>query len=174
MQAKWAILCFGLGICSLLTGCGRSSQASDPEVARQRSQFLLADEPADAIGIMEYRELEHQAGAVVLVGRVGGQHETWSPGAAAFVISDPAVALAAEGHAHPCDDGCAFCKKRKENLMASHAIVQFKNAQGQIVPHDARDLFHLEEHQTVVVEGHAEVDSLGHLVVSARGIYVRR
>lgn len=156
-----------------VVGCSRSDGAKTAQIERHRSQFLLNEEPEGIQGILEYREASAPAGDVVLFGRVGGIQETWSPGAAAFVICDPTSAIAADD-GHVCKDGCAFCKKTKQNELDSQVIVQFTDDQGQVLPIDARKLFPLEEKQTVVVQGTASVDSVGNLILSARGIYIRR
>jgi hypothetical protein len=43
-----------------------------------------------------------------------------------------------------------------------------------VPPIDARKLLPLEEGQTAVVSGRAEIDEAGQLVLHARGVYVRR
>ena len=45
---------------------------------------------------------------------------------------------------------------------------------GAVVEIDARKLLPIEEEQLIVVEGTAQLDDLGNLVVSAKGVYVRR
>src|SRR5262245_8783851 len=84
----------------MLAGCG----GSEAKLAQARARFLLAEEPADAIGLMELRE-SPQSGDVVVVGRVGGVSEPWSKGQALFVISDPS-ADGCEEHDHVCSEGC--------------------------------------------------------------------
>lgn len=165
ITAAWLLIMLG--------GCAQPSSQQTAQLEVHRAKYLLAEEPEEARGILEFREQEPDASEVVLFGRVGGLTETWSPGAAAFVMCDPSSAVAAD-QGHVCKDGCAFCKKTKQDGLESTAIVQFTDASGKVLPIDARQLFALEEKQTVVVRGTANVDSLGNLVVSANGIYIRR
>lgn len=154
----------------LLAGCSAGDAALSPEFVQVRQQLLLTEEPENAIGILELREAGLTDSEVVLLGRVGGVKEPWSPGRAAFVMSDPVAQIGAD---HVCD-GCAFCKQRKEEQIEPWAIVRFSDAQGQVLPVDARALLGIDESQTVVVRGQATVDSLGNLILAARDIYVRR
>src|SRR3954468_13943053 len=93
------------GIClMLLAGCTQHS-----EISAAGKRFVLADEPAGAQGILDYRESKAEAGDVSLVGRVGLDKLKWSNQSAMFVITDPSEALD-PGH-HEChDENCPFCK----------------------------------------------------------------
>src|SRR5688572_4248082 len=73
--------------CGVHAGCGSQSAAGQPEFAAEGEQFLLAEEPAGAIGILEFREEAAAAGQeelaqprdIVLLGRIGGGGQsTWS------------------------------------------------------------------------------------------------
>jgi hypothetical protein len=156
-----------LSLCLLAAGCGRL----ESEMAAARAQFLLAEEPADAQGVLDLRETG-TTGDVVVVGCIGGVAEPWSKGQALFVISDP---TAGGDDGHICtDDGCPFCAKKKLAENEAIAVVQFVDAQGRVLPLDARALFDLQVQQTVVVRGHARFDELGSLILSANGLYIRR
>jgi hypothetical protein len=167
--------------CALYSGCGGNSTASQPELAAAGQQFLLADEPAGAIGILEFRE-ETAASSdeetiapqdVVLLGKIGGGGQaTWSPTSAEFMLIDPTFEL--EAGDHVCTDGnCPFCKGKDEKDKAQ-AIVSLVDADGRVPATQARKLLPLEEGQIVVVRGQAEVNSLGVLVVRASGLAIRR
>jgi hypothetical protein len=144
-------------------------------------RFLLAEEPAGAIGILEFREETAAAGDeesaeprdIILLGKIGGGgHATWSPTSAEFRLIDPTFEL--EAGDHVCTDGnCPFCKGKDEKDKAQ-AIVSLVDADGRIPAADARKLLPLEEGQIVVVRGQAEVNSLGVLVIRASGLSVRR
>ncbi len=154
-----------------LAGCSASQAAGDADVLAARTQVLLTSEPENAVGILEIREDGIPEEEFTLVGRVGGVAEPWSPGEAAFIMSDPVAGISGD---HECGDDCAFCKKKNEHKVEPWAIVQFTDDSGIVLPIDARKLLALEESQTVVVRGRATVDSLGNLIVSAKGIYIRR
>ena len=162
------------------TGCQHSVETVDPQlIAQARSQFVLDDEPAGVEGVLDVQETFESPRSVVLVGKIGGVENPWSQGRASFVIADPVVLAEATDDTeaeHECSDaGCKFCaRKAAEKAREGLAFVQFVDESGQVVPIDARKLFDLQEEQTVVVVGHAEMDGLGCLIVSADGLYVRR
>jgi hypothetical protein len=168
MQMKMMRALLLLAFCLLTTGCGRL----ETEMTAARARFLLAEEPADAQGVLDLRETA-ATGDVVVVGRVGGVSQPWSRGQAVFIISDPTVGGEDEGHVCS-DEGCPFCANKKQAENEAIAVVQFIDAQGRVLPLDARELFGLELQQTVVVRGRAKVDELGSLIVSANGLYIRR
>jgi hypothetical protein len=90
-----------------------------------------------------------------------------------FLMSDPTQAVADDG-THQChDENCPFCKG-KSKPDDSKAIVMLTAEDGRVPPVDARKMLPLAEGQMVVVSGRAEINSLGQLVVHARGLYVRR
>lgn len=166
-----------LGLLLLVTlACTKYDPALDPQVAAHRGRLLLTQEPSGAVGILDARELLTAPAELVLVGRVGGVDQPWTPGRAAFVIVDPAADADDEHHAHgshACGDDCPFCSKETGEPDAT-AIIRFVDERGELLPFDARTLFDLSSKQTVVVRGRGEVDSLGNLVVRADGVYVRR
>jgi hypothetical protein len=171
-QWKWALVAVYL---ATLTGCGQQAAAPSAEHAALGQKFLLGEEPAGAIGIIDFRESPAAADAanVTLVGRIGGGKLTWSNQSASFLLSDPAHEIAA-GSEHEChSDNCPFCKG-KQSADRAQAIVLLTDDNGQVPPIDARKLLPLAEGQTVVVSGRAEVNAIGQLVVHARGLYVRR
>lgn len=167
--------------CGLHAGCGANSAAGQPELAAQGQQFLLADEPVGAIGILEFREetpteADGDSPAprdIVLLGKIGGGgNATWSPNSAEFMLIDPTFEL--EAGDHVCTDGnCPFCKGKDEKDKAQ-AIVSLVGTDGRVPAAPARKLLPLEEGQIVVVRGQAEVNSLGVLVVRASGLSIRR
>ena len=171
--------CVGLWLlvaCVSLSGCQR---AEDPAVLQQRRKYLLTEEPKGAVGVIEaHAKVAEQASggqALILVGRVGaGMHETWDPGKAAFVVSDPSVEIAGHDHGPEHDDNCPFCQAEKKSALASTALVKVTDDAGQVLSVDARQLFRLVEGQVVVVRGTASIDTLGNLVIAADGIYPRR
>lgn len=166
---------------ALHVGCGANSAAGQPELAAEGQQFLLAEEPAGAVGILEFREEAAAATEddsseprdIILLGKIGGGGQaTWSPTSAEFMLIDPTFEL--EAGDHVCTDGnCPFCKGKDEKDKAQ-AIVSLVGADGRVPAAPVRKLLPLEEGQIVVVRGQAEVNSLGVLVVRARGLAIRR
>lgn len=119
-------------------------------------------------GILDYRESKPEAGEVSLIGRVGLEKLKWSNQSAMFVITDPSEALEGAGHHECTDDNCPFCKA-KGGGHPSRAIVMLIGDNGQVPAIPARKLLPLEEGQTVVVSGRAEINEQGDLVVHAKG-----
>ena len=142
------------------------------EISAEGKRFVLADEPAGAQGILDYRESKTEAGDVSLIGRVGLETLKWSNQSAMFVITDPSEAL--DPGQHVCnDENCPFCKAKAAG-HPSRAIVMLIGDDGQVPAVPAKKLLSLEEGQTVVVSGRAEINEQGDLVVHAKGLYVRR
>lgn len=155
-------------------GCGKATSGSDLDaVAHQRDRFLLKTEPGDAMTVLDLRDVIQGEQEVTLIGQIGGVAEPWADGRAAFVMADPSILMETEGsgHGEACD--CPFCSKKPDNNRAL-ARVNFTDEDGRVLPVDARQLFGLEDRQTVVVHGRARVDELGGLVVAAKGLYIRR
>ena len=151
----------------LLAGCTQQSQ-----ISAEGERFVLADEPAGAQGILDYRESKPEAGEVSLIGRVGLETLKWSNQSAMFVITDPSEAL--DPGQHVCnDENCPFCKAKAAG-HPSRAIVMLIGEDGQVPPIAAKKLLPLEDGQTVVVSGRAEINEKGELVLHAKGLYVRR
>ncbi len=156
---------------ALVAGCNQSS--NQPQHARLGQQFLLADEPADAIGILDYREAGQELSEVSLIGRIGGGNPTWSPESAMFLISDPSHDIT-DASNHECKgDNCPFCKG-KSGAEQVQAIAMLTDGQGQVPRFDARKLLPLAEGQLVVVRGRPEINAVGQLIVHVNGLYLRR
>jgi hypothetical protein len=168
-------------------GCGSGSAgagdlaAIDRAAAKWGAKFLLAEEPAGAVGVLEARETLSAGGEnppqIVLVGRIGAVGRSpWDDGHAAFLLADPACDLAVDEHAHGAGhdhDNCPFCRKAKQEADEATAMVQVLDEQGKLLAVDARRLLGLRSGQLIVVQGLARIDPLGQLVVDAAGIYVR-
>jgi hypothetical protein len=151
-------------------GCDAQRGGGGAAMKDEAAKFLLSDEPDHALCISEAREAATDGREIVLFGRIGGVADPWTPGQAAFVIVDPTADM---GHDHQCDDGCAFCRN-KTDPTSTVALVRFLDAGGDVLPVDSRKLFKLSAGQMVVVRGQAVIDPLGHLMISATGMYVRR
>ena len=151
----------------LVAGC----TASDPDLDVQRARYVLSTEPQGAVGVLDIRETLEGESDVVVVGRIGGIADPWTRGLATFVIADPAAGLVADNHDEECD--CPFCVQATDETD-SLALIQFVDDSGEVLSIDAQTLFRISSDQTVVVSGQARLDELGHLVVSASGLYVRR
>lgn len=162
----------------IASGCGKQAAGPQVEMPEVGKQFLLAEEPEGAVGILDFRESSAkaetpvQAEQVTLLGRIGGGKAVWSPDSAMFLISDPAQALQDESN-HVChDENCPFCKGKVDTTQ-SQAIAILTAADGKVPTVDVRKLLPLNEGQLVVIQGRPETNELGQLVVHVRGIYLR-
>lgn len=155
-------------------GCEKTSNSADNIDLAEREKYLLAGEPEGAEGIVAVRERLQDGETYVLFGRVGGVPDPWSPGKAAFVIADPVALMEIGADGHDCDDGCAFCKKKKAHPSRHLAMVRVVDPDGEVVSIDARKLLNLDVEDMVVVRGKVHQDKLGNLIVHADGVHVRR
>lgn len=168
-HAAVILLCSGL-----FGGCAKAPSGPDPRYAAERAKLLLTAEPAGALPVLDAREELACDGSVTIVGQVGGAPQPLSKTSASFVVADPTL-LADDGHGdHECGDNCPYCKRKQEALADGLALVEILDDSGSVTPIGAEALLGLELGQTVVVQGQAEIDNLGHLVVKARGLYIRR
>lgn len=157
-----------------LVGCAGESGEFLEELVAQRTRLVLSTEPPGAIGILDVCEQLDSLNKkeLVIVGKIGGVAEPWTPGQATFVIADPFL-LAGDEHNPQCD--CPFCESnRKLDPVAGLALVEFNSDDGKVLSIDAQRLFELKTHQIVVVRGRARTNELGNLIVAANGLYVRR
>ncbi len=155
-----------------LIGCS-GDVASDAVVIDPAGQrYLLKSEPAGALEILKARESVKNAEEVVLVGRIGGAVDPWTPDRAAFTIVDNSFKdCSATG-----DDGCPtpwdYCCER--DAGKTKVQVRVVDASGKLIQKDAKSLLGLKELQTVVVQGKAKRDDQGNLTVMATGIFVKK
>src|SRR5687768_15020565 len=91
----------------LAAGCGRGDDRSAAPGDREAGgeQYVLAEEPAGARGIIAARKEARDGDEVVVVGRIGGDRNPWVEGRAMFVIVDPSPP---DPTVKPCpeEEGC--------------------------------------------------------------------
>ncbi len=126
-----------------------------------------------------------EAKEVAMVGQIGGLANPWeetqpefpfSTKFAIFFLADPqAVAEhAEEGHVHAPGEECAFCAAHAEENSELFAMVRLVDDNGKPITSDVRELFDVNENDTVVVKGSAQIVEGGMLVMKASGLYVRK
>ncbi len=165
----WMHLVAMLVILSSL-GCGVSTVVQEQQVATTPSSFLLEQEPAGAVSVIEARDYLENQDRIVLVGRISaGDIDPWEVGRAAFFVSDHNAIEHDHGDGH---ENCPFCKGAK-SVTDSLAIIQFVDDDGSVVPTDARELLGVKQDQLIVVSGRGEVDDLGNVVITADGIHLK-
>ncbi len=153
-------------------GCGGSTGSEAETVGEATSasaQYVLAEKPANALGVAEAREATEAGSPIAVTGRIGGSGEPFVEGIAAFTIVDPALqpCPAEEGCPTPWDYCC------DTNLLKTNvATVTVVDDQGSAVMQDARQLLGVKELSTVVVVGKASRDESGNLTVLADKVHV--
>ncbi|REJ65155.1 MAG: hypothetical protein DWQ31_19110 [Planctomycetota bacterium] len=174
MLRATSVISFVALLLTAVGGCSESSHATSTEAAASidKSQFLLVEEPSDAIGVMIAREDAKDKDEIVLLARIGGRRNPFIEGRSAFMVIDASMTIVDDGQesgkGQVCLDDCCTTL-RKESTM----LVKVVGADGKIVPLDARQLLDVNENDLVVVKGKVErgKDSFS---VAATGVYVRR
>jgi hypothetical protein len=163
-------------VCALavvgLVGCGRGASES-ARIGAQRDpsgeRFILNDEPADAMGVVELREDAQDGDSVTVVGSVGGGVDPWVKGRAAFVLVDAGAAMECS------KDSCGpDCDCHASELTDSVIVVKFLDERGQVIATGAQELLGLRTLDMVVVHGKAKRDKAGNVAMIADGVYIRR
>ena len=164
----------------LVAGCGRrtadgeSSGPAQATVDVDAAKYLLEEEPDGAVGVISAREEAQDGEAIVLIGRIGGSKQPWIDGRSAFMLIDASMTVVADGEdsagGEIClDDCCASL------LKDCTTLVKLVDAQGGVLPVDARQLLGAETDDLVVVRGRVERDEEeGVFVVISDGVHVRR
>jgi hypothetical protein len=135
-------------------------------------QYLLADEPADAKGVMDVREGAQEEDEVVVVGRIGGSANPWVEGRAAFSIVDLSLKACSDIEGDTCKVPWDYCCET-DLLPKATVLVKVVDETNSIVAADSRELLQVKELQTVVVEGTAKRDDSGNLTILASGVFVK-
>ena len=162
-----------LGSLSLYCGCSESSAAIDAsDVSMDGSRFVLTQEPEGVMCVCDVRDTLPSHKPIAILGRIGGLENPWTEGEASFVMSDPSLISLAEDD-HECGDNCPYCAKKQKEQMHSMAFVQFVDEEGHVVRTDARKLLGVSEDQMIIVHGMASLNRTGHIVVAAKGLYIR-
>ena len=166
----------GLLIAATWLGCAANEPAADPTAAESPaadgSQFLLSEQPAGAEPVLKVREQAKHDDDVVIAGRIGGSHDPWIDGRAAFTIVDPSLKACSDIPGDKCPFPWDYCCE--SNVSASKALIKVVDDSGQLVQTDARKLLGVQELETVVVRGKAQRDDEGNLTVLATGIFVKK
>ncbi|MFK7769945.1 MAG: hypothetical protein AB8B55_22245 [Mariniblastus sp.] len=162
---------------TFFVGCADTETASTTPAASNYdgSKFVLDAEPEGGLDIIAAREKIADGDEVVVVGRIGGSLNPWVKGRAAFYLVDPSLKACSDekedGEACSCTTPWDYCCETPK-LPAAMAFVQFEE-DGNIVKHDAKEIFGLEELETVVVKGKAERTE-GNLIIHASSFFVRK
>ena len=162
----WILFSFSL----LIAGCGTDL---DPYVIQYRQSLLLSEKPVGAVSIQQARESIAQKQYFTFSVKVGSKDipQWWAKDKATMVVSEGLSGShynLANGH-NP--ETCPFCR-RKWKVENAAAFVEFRDAQGEIIPCDCRTLFGLKESDHVFVSGTATINKQGFLEIVADGIFI--
>jgi len=159
----------------VVSGC--SKPVTEPVVAYDGSKFVLPSEPDGAQNVIAARESAKDKEQVVVLGRIGGSANPWVGDRAAFYIVDPSLLACSDekedGEPCSCTTPWDYCCEL-DKLPKAMTLVQFVEADGSVVKHDARKVFDVTELQTVIVKGTAQRDDAGNLTILADGMFVRK
>src|SRR5690606_24144216 len=83
---------FKLTLVLALSGCASESAVDEATTTTgptaEGAAYLLSGPPADARDVIDMREEAEDQEEVVVVGRIGGSHNPWVEGMAAFTLVD--------------------------------------------------------------------------------------
>lgn len=161
----------------VFVGCSREMATTEPQaptsipVNVDGTKYILDEEPAAAADVIRVRDEAQDNDDILIVGRIGGNVDPWVKGRAAFSIVDNSLRACTDIPGDTCPTPWDYCCEG--NLSTGMALVKFVDDQGNLLQADARELLHVKELSTVVVQGTAKRDEAGNLTVLASGIYVR-
>ena len=165
-----------IALCGIALATGCTKPAAPPAAAgpaAEGKKFLLAAEPAGAVGVKQAKTDSKDADEVTLVGRIGGAEDPWVKGQAAFMIVDTALKPCNEQDDEGCPTPWDYCCDT-DDLPANKALIKLVDASGKTIGTDARELLGVKELQTIVVHGKAKRDEVNNLTVLAESVFVRK
>lgn len=148
------------------TGSSSESTATD-------SNYILAEEPDGAEGVIAVREAAKDGDEILITGRIGGELKPFVDGFVAFSIVDDSLKACSDIEGDLCQTPWDYCCET-EKLPGAMTLVKFVDADGQLIEGSARDMLNVSELTTVVVKGKAQRDDAGNLVVLADSVYVKK
>ena len=170
----WLVALLGLAI---IGGCQKAGNSGSGESSSgggsESSQYLLADEPVGARGVLEVKGDVKDGDVVLVVGRVGGRVDPFVKGRASFTIVDPSLKSCSDRPGDNCETPWDYCCEHPNDLARATLFVKFTDEEGKAVERDARELLGIKPSQTVVVRGKAKRDADGNLTVLASALYAR-
>lgn len=135
------------------------------------ARFWSGAEPAEARSVSAVHAAAQDGEHVVLVGAVGGAAKVFVDGAAVFTLVDLELRDCV-GDGMGCRTPWDYCCVDPQALRRGTATIELRE-EGRLVPASPRGFHGLDHHSVVVVEGRAERDPAGNLVVAAERLHVR-
>jgi hypothetical protein len=163
-----------VGILATCLGCNATAppdQAVDPPP--EAAQYLLATAPEEPQSVKEAKASAADGEDVTLIGRIGGSDSPFVSGRAMFTLVDTSLVPCNERDGDSCRTPWDYCCDT-DQLPKSTAVVKVVDAEGKTVPVDAKGILGLKELQTIVVQGKAQRDAAGNLIVLAPAVHVKK
>ena len=175
LTALALLLCGCSGSSSKTTGPGTASNPNPKASQDQLSAgFILGAAPAGARNVGEAKKAVQEKDAVVLRGRIGGEHP-FTEGRAMLTIADMKLTPCNEKADDKCPTPWDFCCDPKETILEHSASVQVLGADGKILKTSLQSVKGLAPLSIIVVQGIvAERPDPKVLVINATGIYIEK
>jgi hypothetical protein len=176
MKSIFVSLVFA-GTAAVISGCGVASEVESGTASASTpidgAKYMLAEEPDDAIGVIEARKSAADGATLTVVGRIGGTISPWVNGRAAFTLLDASLTLVAEGtdtgQGQICTGDCCAAERAHATIL-----VKIVDQSGRVLSIDSRQLLGIAENDMVVVCGKATKDKTGNVALIADGAFIRR
>jgi hypothetical protein len=139
--------------------------------AETEPSMLLKKEPKGAVDVLALRKDAKDKQDVVVVGRIGGRVNPWIKGTAVFPIVDRSLRACSDIPGDACKTPWDYCCEA--DVPKATVLVMFVDEKGKVIKQDPRELFHVKELSTVVVQGTAKRDKAGNVTVLATKLHVR-
>jgi hypothetical protein len=161
---------------AIFGGCGASDvkfTAGASSKSTDGSRYMLAEEPEDAIGVIDARQSASDGAPLTVVGRIGGTTSPWVNGRAAFMLLDASLMMVAEGadtgDGQICTGDCCAAERAHATML-----VKILDGKGRVLEVDSRHLLGLAESDMVVVFGKATKDKSGNVALIADAVFIRK
>ena len=92
--------------------------------------WLLAQAPADAVGVAAVKAGAKEGDTVTIRGRIGGRADPMTPGSPIFVIMDPSIPSCRDNPEDRCATPWDYCCETPETKAANNATIQVVDASG--------------------------------------------
>jgi hypothetical protein len=166
---------FGLALVLAFAGCASESADQASHTTKGPSadgaRYLASSAPAAAQDVIPMRQSIDDQQEVVVIGRIGGSHNPWVDGMAAFTLVDRSLAACTDIPGDKCPTPWDYCCAT-DKLPDATTLVKVVDDQGQVVTTGAQELLGVDELQTVIVRGKARKDDAGNISILAEQIYV--
>ncbi len=155
----------------LFSACTAEAPQGGPASPDLPARFWSATEPAGAQPVAQVHAAAQDGQRVVLLGAVGGARKVFVDGAAVFTLVDPAL-VSCVGDGMGCKTPWDYCCEDPDALRRGTATIELREGDRPL-PVSPRGFHGLDHLSMVVVEGLAERDAAGNLVVAADRLHVR-